>query len=177
MSSGEYRKLRENQTVYSIKIIISSPSEEAYLKLRDLFLTSITKPKATFEEDDNPKPWSELIKDISQYSDDKKSKSGFKDTITGWYNRRKSNSYFMATAPAMRNYITIPDLCPTIPRGTIPTNILSRSNGFRIGIGPDFTEFRLRVEDFFNHCAIVNPSPDLLANLIKNISDIIQKPK
>ncbi len=171
LSSGEYSKLRENQTAYSINIIISSPSKEAYFKLRDLLLTSIIKPKATFKEDDNnPKPWSELIKDISKYTDDKKSKSNFKNLITGLVNRKKSNSYFIATEQVMRNYIVIPDLCPTIPRGTIPTIILSRPNGFRIGVGPDFAEFRLKVEDLFNHCAIVNPNPDILANLIKNVS-------
>jgi len=151
LSGKKYRKLRKDETAYFIKITISSPSKEAYLKLKRLLLNNI-EFGVTLKE--GQKPWSEVVKISSTPT-----KKLFGNV-----------TYFISTSSTMRNWLHIPDLCPTIPRGTIPTNILSRPNGFRIGIDPDFAEFRLKVEDFFNHCAIVNPNPDLLANLIKNIS-------
>ncbi len=70
----------------------------------------------------------------------------------------------------LRNIAIIPQDI-VIPKGIIPTEVISRKNGFKVGTGYyDRYEFKISQEDFRRNCAIFGGCyEDLLGNIIKNL--------
>ena len=77
------------------------------------------------------------------------------------------------TMKLLRDWLILPDskVSRCIPRGTVPAEVVSRSNGFRIGVGIDGHEFKLAPEDFQDHCIIIGENYDLVANIVKNLRE------
>ncbi len=149
----DFEKERIFPEIYALQLTLLAYTKEALTSLKQLMsrLTDVEIDWKSFE-----KPWIVALE---------KASNPVKDRF------RRTPVTFTASSDALRNWLILPDcsICNCIPRGTVPAEAISRHDGFRVGLGVDNSELKLREEDFLEHCAIVGRDDDLLATIVKNL--------